>query len=82
MKKYIAPELKLIGMAEENALCGATLERFGKHGLDDEKFGNKDWINEGYPGQVLRNEEVLTIIDDNGDLNSYSKGFDDEVIDD
>lgn len=72
MKKYIAPTLTVTSFSEEFSLMATSLQRRGSWGGDEEQsFANKDWQNQGFKDTELYGG--VTIEDDNGDLNSYSK---------
>ncbi|MDO4981638.1 MAG: hypothetical protein Q4E58_12120 [Prevotellaceae bacterium] len=79
MKKYIAPKLTVVTLNEEQSLLAGTLVRDAKWGGDPQTsdFANPNWENEGYEKKPYTGGS--TIEDDNGDLNSYSKIFDDVV---
>lgn len=75
MKKYVAPTIEYIELTERMSICVVSelpKKRYATWG-SDEKYGTKGWINQGY-GEHDTEIPVL-IEDDNGELNSMSKGF-------
>ncbi len=77
---YIKPELGQIEELEsEFELCagsgkGGRFTRFGSD-LPEDKWGNEDWVNEGYNDQREGNYGGIEMGgDDDGEISSCSKG--------